>query len=544
MVISTFEQVMREHMDYYDSNTIRMIAEATDNNQNQILIALTSKLYDMIVAKVAKIDYTSVSSSRGDITKIENYSQLVETINIIKNIVAEYRCDTMPVVIVEKAIENVQQRTGVFKKAFVIGAPLPIVLYNNICINIVAAVSYMIDTCIEYIKNPQSESFQMALDVVAYDKTMECLMFETLKTFNEACASGDIDEAIKVSLSKTKVKREAAEMPVEEGYKFNNPDTAVLRLVDRCVKIIRKGKAQGISNNGIERQITNTIEKRLNSTDMGAVYAYSFTYGAAAGELTKSEAILRTIQKVSLSGVREMEKDYNAVHHKKRSQAQSYTDEEIKLIQRASKEVRKQKFSVSKEAFESDPEAMADFKEFREECEEDVACAIAYSNPFQTDDDINNPNPKVVLHDGEESNGSSFEEAFDGVASIVGRGLITLCKLVIPLIRHIVYLYYFSRQRTSDYFESQAIAIEMNAYQLQYNQDMEPERRQEIYNKQMKVAEKLRKKAMRTSIDYKKSQKDAEREIAKEQKKFTAADLDINPDTSGTDDAVAASVLF
>ena len=542
MIISKFEQIMREHMDYFDNDTIDMIAEATDTDQSQILIALTSKLYEMIIAKVTKIDYSSVSSSRGDITKIENYSQLVETISIIKNIVAEYRCDTTPIATVEKAIENVQQRTAIFKKAFVIEAPLLIVLYNNICINIVMAVSYMIDTCIEYIKNPKSESFQMALDVVAYSKTMECVMFDTLKTFNEGCASGDIDAAINVSMNKSKVKREAAEMPVEEGYKFGNPDNVVLRLVDKCVKIIRKGKAQGISDNGIERQITNTIEKRLNSTDTGALYAYSFTYGAASGGLSKSEAILRTIQRATLSNIQEMERDYNAVHTKKRTQTQTYTDAEIKLIQKAAKDVRKQKLTVNRETFEMDPEAMADLKEFMEDCKEDMACAVAYSNPFQTDEDIDNP--RVILHDGDITDHASIEEAFDGIASIVGRGLIALCKLVVPLIRHIVYLYFFSRQKVSDYFESQAIAIEMNAYQLQYNTDMEPERRQEIYNKQMRIAENLRKKAQRTSIDYKRSQKEAEREAFKEQKKFTAADMGINPNANDDLDAVNASILF
>ena len=84
----------------------------------------------------------------------------------------------------------------------------------------------------------------------------------------------------------------------------------------------------------------------------------------------------------------------------------------------------------------------------------------------------------------------------------------------------------------------------MNAYQLQYNADMEPERRQEIYNKQMRIAENLRKKAQRTSIDYKRSQKEAEREALKEQKKFTAADMDINPNANDDLDAVNASILF
>lgn len=543
MVISNFEQVMREHMDYNDMATINMLVEATDNNQNQILIALTSKLYEMIVAKVAKIDYSSVSSSRGDITKIENYSQLVETINIIKNIVVEYRCDPTPVEEVEKAINNVQQRTNVFKKAFVIGAPLPIMLYNNICIDIVSAVSYMIDTCIEYIKNPQSQSFQMALDVVAYNNTKDCLMFETLKTFNEGCNSGDIDEAIKVSLSKSRVKREAAEAPLEEGYKFNNPDNFTLRLVDKCVNAIRKGKAKGISNEGIERQVNNIIEKRLNSTDLNAAMLYGMSYGVVSSNLAHTTSMLKSLQNMSLNSIRTMEQHYNATHSVKRTKAQTYTSQEIDMIKRCAKDVRKQKVSVNKEQFINDPEAMADLKEFQEDCERDMACAVSYTNPFQTDEEINSP--REVLHDGEEDmDNTPLGEGFDGIASIVTRGLIAICKLVIPLIRHIVYLYFFSRQRVSDYFESEAIAIEMNAYQVQYNQDMDPERRQEIYQKQMRVAEKLRKKAMRTSIDYKRSKRDADKTIAQEQKKFVADELEFNPNDETLDNSVSASVLF
>lgn len=564
MIISTFEQVMREHMNYFDSNTVHMIAEATDNDQSQILIALTSKLYEMIVAKVAKIDYSSVSSSRGDITKIENYSQLVETINIIKNIVAEYRCDTTPVTVVEKAMENVQQRTAIFKRAFVIGAPVPVVLYNNICINIVAAVSYMIDTCIEYIKNPQSESFQMALDVVAYNKTMECVMFDTLKTFNEGCASGDIDAALNVAMNKSKVKREAVESLDEAGGMFDE-DKYLLDYVKSCVNFMRKHPE--VKGDKLVKKLDNKFTAK--SLAIGATVGG--TYGAAGGAvsgvvgygasntwksaintganvastsvaLDKTDRIiysmLKELRKLSLSSLKNIEKRYNQNHKfMKKADVDTYTSTEIESIRNAAQKI---KYGAMEGTLDDEDLLIA----IREEMEDTVTNAIdiAHDNPFQTDEDIDNP--RMVLHDGEETNHASIEEAFDGIASIVGRGLIALCKLVIPLIRHIVYLYFFTRQRTSDYFESQAMAIEMNAYQLQYNTDIEPERRQEIYNKQMRIAEKLRKKAQRTSIDYKRSQKEAEKEIAKEQKKFTADELDINPNANDDFDAAAGSILF
>lgn len=541
MILSTFEQIMREHMNYSDMATIKAIAEATDNNQNQILVALTSKLYEMIVAKVTKLDYSSVASSRGDITKIQNYNELVETVNIIRQLVAEYKCDVTPVQAVEKAFDNVKARTATFKKAFVIGASVPMVLYNSIVVDIIAAVSYMVDTCIEYIKNPQSQSFQMAMDVVAYSKTRDCLMYETLMTFNDGCASGDIDEALKVSLNRSRVKREAAE-GVNEGYGFNNPDNFTLRLVQSCVKAIRKGREKGISNDDIERQVTNIIEKRLNSTDMGAMMISANTYGLSTANLSHSTAMLRNLQNLSLKNVQNMEQDYNATHMHKRTYAQTYKNEDIELIKKCAKEVRKNKFSVTKESM-MDERVVDELKSLMNEWVEEFVDRVdvpevKYDSPFMSDEDINSGT--TVVHDDD----CATNEAFDGVVSILGRGLIAICKLVVPLIRQVVYMYFFSRQRISDYFESQAIAIEMNAYQLQYNSDMDPDRRQEIYNKQMHIAEKLRKKAMRTSIDYKRARKDVDKEIAQEQKKFTVDELEYNPNDNNLDGTSNASVLF
>ena len=41
----------------------------------------------MIVAKVSDIDFGTIPRSRGDITKIENYSQLMECIDILRGVI-------------------------------------------------------------------------------------------------------------------------------------------------------------------------------------------------------------------------------------------------------------------------------------------------------------------------------------------------------------------------------------------------------------------------------------------------------------------------
>ena len=531
MIMSEFESTIRPYMNYSDRETVLAIKEASSTNQNQMLVALTSKLYEMIVAKVANIDYSTVESSRGDITKMQNYDQLLETVSIIKGIVAEYRCDISPVMTIQTAMDNIKSRTSVFKKAFVMNSPVPMLLYNNICMCIVSSVSFLIDTAIEYIKNPQSQSFQMALDVVAYNKTRDNLMFESLSTFNKGCQSGDIDAAIKACLSQSKTKHEAA--TVSEGYKFNNPDNFTLRLVHSCVKAIRKGREKGITKDGIERQVMNIIEKRLNSVDTGGALIYVYTLSPS--NMSHSTSILRTLQSISLKSVQDMERNYNAVHGIKRTYTDTYNSADIEMIKKCAKEVRKTKVSVHKESLIQDLD-VDDFMSYIRESLEEIS--VLPDSPFMDQDDIDNPD-KVIVNDDSEG----VMEFFDGFASLIGRGLIALCKLVIPLIRHIVYLYFYSRQRISDHFESNATLLEMNAYQLQYNNEIDPDRRAAIVEKQLKIAAKQRKKAERTSIDYKRAKKEADKAEIEDQRTFTTQDLSYNPNDE-TNDTVQGSVLF
>jgi len=206
------QQFFKENFDYSDRETTKFIVEAGDD---KVLMALTSKLYEKILEKYEKIDFSSISRSRGDITKIEKYDSLVECIEIIQKLVKQYNEDTRPIDVISSAMENIRSRTANFKKGFTFGSPIVIMTYNTIVTAIVESVSFMIATCVEYIKVPGNETFQMALDTVAYNNTRQNLLFESLATFNEGCATGEFDKAMDNCLNQSKVKREAAEGEVE-----------------------------------------------------------------------------------------------------------------------------------------------------------------------------------------------------------------------------------------------------------------------------------------------------------------------------------------
>ena len=185
MITNEVSEVFREYLDLSTLDNLRLVNRLNEASQNQFLVALTSKLYDKIQAKATKIDYSSVEYSRGDITKIQNYGQIVEALDILKRIVIEYHENPASVDTVIDAIKNLINMKRLFSKAFVIGSSLPILVYNNMAMAVVESTSFLISCCIEYIKDPGSETFGAALDKTAYQKTGQNLLFRSLADFNE-----------------------------------------------------------------------------------------------------------------------------------------------------------------------------------------------------------------------------------------------------------------------------------------------------------------------------------------------------------------------
>ncbi len=375
-IINDIDQYIRENVNLFDKDTRRTVMYLKENDQDHLLAALTSKLYDKIVDKVDNIDFGTIPRSRGDITKIENYASLMECIDILRSIITEYKEDTAPIDVVSTAVENVKSRTKSFMKAYTLNVELPIVLYNTIVLAIVSSVSFLIQSCIEYIKDPGAESFAIALDKVAYNRTQHNLLFENLSAFNSACSKGDVDVAIE------DVIRNNRKMSAEASIEDPNDPTNI------------------------------TISIKTNSDDVTANDAY----------MDDSE----------------------------------------------------------------------------------------------------------VLHDDDgvvrEFDMSDLPYAPIGV---LGRGLLAIAKLILPILQNLVYYFYQSRQNISDYLSIQSELIQMNAYKLQYNNDIDAKKRKSIYSKQMKIADRLRKLSNVFNIDYNKTSKAVTAMIDQDKKKYTADELNL-----------------
>lgn len=221
-ILNEYNQIIREHFDISDAKTRKVIVALEDTEQTQLLSALSSALYDKIVQKVDQIDFGSIPRSRGDITKVEGFDNTVECLNIMRRLVMEYHENPDIVDTVLTSIDNIKTRKSVFMKAYALNIEFPMVLYNLIVMAIEQCVSFLIATCIQYIKDPASQTLTSALDKVAYKHSRDNLLYEQLVDFNKSCLNKDLDNIINEIIKKGKI-REECDMNTCPSSEYHTP---------------------------------------------------------------------------------------------------------------------------------------------------------------------------------------------------------------------------------------------------------------------------------------------------------------------------------
>lgn len=194
MLRDQYNALVKEHFDITDRETRKVLVTIDEADQNQVMGNLAAKLYDAIVKKVTDIDFGQIPASKGDITKIPNYLDMVSCLTTIRDMMIESKQSTGSADIIFLAIENMKKYQKIWEKGYFLENEMTIVFYNTIALSIVSAISLLTSATIEFIKNPQSDVIDIELAKVANHKTKDNLLFKNLDKFNKACRKGDIEK--------------------------------------------------------------------------------------------------------------------------------------------------------------------------------------------------------------------------------------------------------------------------------------------------------------------------------------------------------------
>ncbi len=211
-----YYQIVSEVYDLSDYKTKKKVLFCNEAKKIANIENITNKLYQYIQSKITGIDFGTIPKSKGVITRVENYVELVDCLNTIKDLIKEYNEDTKIVDEIFTALANIQSRERIFTKAFALNINMPIMIYNSTVLSIVSGVSLLITTCIEYVKNGH-DSFKMAFDKSAYVKSKDHVLYQYITQFNVDCRNGNLDKAMNECIKHNMTK-------MSESTKYDNED--------------------------------------------------------------------------------------------------------------------------------------------------------------------------------------------------------------------------------------------------------------------------------------------------------------------------------
>lgn len=196
MIKSEYNEIVKEFFDLKNIDNLSLLS-LDESEQDQAVASLATKLYKSIVGKVTKIDFGEIPKSKGDITRIPKFVDMMDCLNTMNELLIRYKQSTKPVDIIFEAIENLKNTKDIWEKAFHTNSEFGMIFYNNIALCIVSSTSLLISSSVDYIKDPTTKEYQMFVDKVSSYKTAESMMFKNLEKFNKGCAKGEIQKVAK-----------------------------------------------------------------------------------------------------------------------------------------------------------------------------------------------------------------------------------------------------------------------------------------------------------------------------------------------------------
>lgn len=236
----SYANVIYEYFDPSNSAEFNKLMTLNENDQDRVLVNLASKLYEHIRNEITDVDFGKIPESRGDITKIPNYMDLIDCIQIIHDICVRFKQPTTATDTISKAIQNLKDTKEVWKQSFYTKTALGMNTYNTLALGIVCSVSMLISTSIEFIKDQDSQ-FNFVLNKVAYQKSLESVLFKSLKEFNNGIADGTFIKAI--------IAANSAKLNISEMELMSFDEAAMVDSLVRAAKELLPQSITGMAKN-------------------------------------------------------------------------------------------------------------------------------------------------------------------------------------------------------------------------------------------------------------------------------------------------------
>ena len=231
-----YMSIVSEVYDLSDYKTKKAVLFCNEAQKNANIEHIVGKLYNHIKNGTDNIDFGSIPKSKGIVTNIDNYQQIVDCINTIKDLLVEYNEKTDLIDQLNDAFANIQARERLFSKAFALNIEFPMMIYNTTVLSVVAGLSVMISSSIEYIKNGH-DSYEASFNKTRYAKSKDHVLYQYVRDFNNICRTGKLDKLMQDSIQKNIVKESFYYNSSYQNINIINEDSGIAGIVALIIGI-------------------------------------------------------------------------------------------------------------------------------------------------------------------------------------------------------------------------------------------------------------------------------------------------------------------
>lgn len=318
-----YDNILKEHFDLRDKKTLDVMLMINENDQNTIMTNLAQKLYKVIIDKVDNIDFGTIPHSKGDIEQIENFDKIVESLSIMTDLITEYRQDIAPIKTVVDCINNLKDRKDMFKRSYTLNNELPVTIYNTMALSIVGGTSFLISTCVEYIKDNSTDTYIATVDKVGLKKSKEYLLIKNMQRFNNLCKAGEFDKTMNYVLSNSSKQLMGINIAVGTAGIIAGTTLilSIIPLIRECIYFFYYSRVKISDYFTIQADLIQMNVSNMESREL-------YRNGKLVDEEEKQKIILK--QKTILDSLRKMADFFRITNKKSENQTEKVIKNEIK----------------------------------------------------------------------------------------------------------------------------------------------------------------------------------------------------------------------
>jgi len=183
-----------------DGSDVLKYNKLSEDSKEQITKDIVTSVYKSLRDKSLEIDYTMITATKGDITRLKDYLTLVNCIKFLEGMAKQSGIVVKELSTIRLAHDNLVAKKSVFIDAYRTENEMVVMLYNNIVMALVYAVSIVVLTMIDYSKQPNG-SYEISFKSLDEGRKANNYI-QALEDFNKMVVSGRLAKAATINPNK------------------------------------------------------------------------------------------------------------------------------------------------------------------------------------------------------------------------------------------------------------------------------------------------------------------------------------------------------